>query len=177
MIFTSYFKINNYSANTLTTTFAETSGWTLIVILWSPCSLMGPPESWTSLLSISIPLFENASAISLVPTEPYKAPSSVTGTCISQDEPSIDSDLAVAWVSWSAEAAASSSFLNSTSSIFLSLANAAFFFVVLRSFWHSLNLLQLHLLFHQVFEFCLIVLFSWCSLIDACQCKAREPKI
>ena len=36
----------------------------------------------------------NASEISLVPTEPYKAPSSVTGTAISQFEPFIVSALA-----------------------------------------------------------------------------------
>jgi hypothetical protein len=68
-----------------------------------------------------------ASDISLVPTEPYNAPSSVTGTVISHTEPSISSDLACALVSWSAEAAASSSFLASTSATFFSLAKAAFF--------------------------------------------------
>ena len=60
---------------------------------------MGPSGSCTSLLSISTPLFVKASAISLVPTEQYNAPSYVTGTSISQEEPSIDSDLAVACVS------------------------------------------------------------------------------
>ena len=84
MIFTSYFKIYNYSANTFTVTSAETSGWTAIVIKWSPISLIGPSGSCTSLLSISISIFVNASEISLVPTEPYNAPSSVTGTAISQ---------------------------------------------------------------------------------------------
>ena len=87
MIFTSYFKIYNYSANTFTVTSAETSGCTLIVITCSPVSLIGPSGSWTSLLSISTLTARNASAISLVPTEPYNAPSSVTGTAISQTEP------------------------------------------------------------------------------------------
>ena len=82
MIFTSYFKIYNYSANTFTITSAETSGWTAIAIECSPSALIGPSGSWTSLLSISIPAAENASEISLVPTEPYRAPSSVTGTAI-----------------------------------------------------------------------------------------------
>jgi len=138
MIFTSYFKINNYSADTFTTTFADTSGWTLMTILNSPCSLIGPSGSWTSLLSISTPDSINASDISLVPTEPYNAPSSVTGTNISHDEPSIDSDLPCACVNKSADAAASSSFLASTSLIFLSLANAAFFWGI-RKFVHILN--------------------------------------
>ena len=74
MIFTSYFKIYNYSGNTFTKTSMLTSGWTLIIILWSPVSLIGPSGSWTSLLSISIRLLLKASEISLVPTEPYKAP-------------------------------------------------------------------------------------------------------
>jgi len=127
MIFTSYFKIYNYSANTFTITSAETSGWTAMVIECSPISLIGPSGSWTSLLSISIPATVNASEISLVPTEPYKAPSSVTGTAISQVDPVIVSALACDCVNRSADAAASSSFLASTSAIFLSLANAAFF--------------------------------------------------
>ena len=80
MIFTSYLKIYNYSGDTFTSTSKETSGWTLIITLCSPTSLIGPSGSWTSLLSISIFLDEKASDISLVPTEPYSAPSSVTGT-------------------------------------------------------------------------------------------------
>jgi len=127
MIFTSYFKIYNYSGNTFTKTSIFTSGWTLIIILWSPVSFIGPSGSWTSLLSILIWMLVNASAISLVPTEPYKAPSSVTGTFISHSEPSISFALAWACVRMSSDAAANSSFLASTSLMFLSLANAAFF--------------------------------------------------
>ena len=89
MIFTSYFKIYNYSGDTFTKTWIETSGWTLIIILCSPISFIGPSGSWTSLLSISMSFDVNASEISRVPTEPYKAPSSVTGTYISHSEPSI----------------------------------------------------------------------------------------
>ena len=59
MIFTSYFKIYNYSANTFTITSAETSGWTAIVTECSPISLIGPSGSCTSLLSISIPVAVN----------------------------------------------------------------------------------------------------------------------
>ena len=136
MIFTSYLKINNYSANTFTVTWAEISGWTIIVTECSPCSFIGPSGNWTSLLSISTLFTRKASDISLVPTDPYKAPSSVTGTNISHTDPSIDSDLDFALVKISSDIAASSSFLDSTSAIFFSLQKPPFF-EVLKNFWRN----------------------------------------
>ena len=70
MIFTSYFKIYNYSGDTFTKTSTFTSGWTLTTMLCSPISFRGPSGSCTSLLSIWISLLINASEISLVPTDP-----------------------------------------------------------------------------------------------------------
>jgi len=55
----------------------------MICISNSPCSFRAPSGNCTSLLSISISSAAKASEISLVPTEPYRAPSSVTGTNIS----------------------------------------------------------------------------------------------
>jgi len=68
-----------------------------------------------------------ASEISLVPTEPYKIPSSVTGTLISTFTPSIESARPWAFAISSADAAASSDFLLSTYFRFSSEANIAFF--------------------------------------------------
>ena len=59
-----------------------TSGWSSISMEYSPTSFKVPSGNLIELFSKSIPFSTKESVISLVPIDPYKVPSSDTGTSI-----------------------------------------------------------------------------------------------